>query len=209
MGLAADSTTFQDISSTLADPALSAQRPSTMTQSYSQIVKQIQSLQRKADAARKKEVSGVVGRIREAIAYYKLTAGELGLGPGKSVKAAPAAKAAKRKPRKSGPAKSKSASAAKYRDEAGNIWVGRGPRPAWLRAALESGKSLQDFAIASPAKAAAVVKVRRRSKARRAKKASVAKYSDGAGRTWTGRGRKPQWFIDALAQGKAAESMAI
>ncbi|MDM0065343.1 H-NS family nucleoid-associated regulatory protein [Variovorax sp. J31P207] len=33
-----------------------------------------------------------------------------------------------------------------YTDESGNTWSGRGPRPRWLRAALESGRSLQDFA---------------------------------------------------------------
>jgi DNA-binding protein H-NS len=27
--------------------------------------------------------------------------------------------------------------------------------------------------------------------------------------TWSGRGRKPQWFVDALSGGKTAEDMAI
>jgi DNA-binding protein H-NS len=27
--------------------------------------------------------------------------------------------------------------------------------------------------------------------------------------TWSGRGRKPQWFVEALDAGKAAEDMAI
>ena len=44
-------------------------------------------------------------------------------------------------------AKAKPARAAKYRDESGNTWVGRGPRPQWLRDALNAGKSLQDFAV--------------------------------------------------------------
>ena len=36
-----------------------------------------------------------------------------------------------------------------YRDTAdkNNVWSGRGPRPKWLRAALESGKSLEDFKV--------------------------------------------------------------
>ena len=54
-----------------------------MTQSYSQIVRQIETLQRKANAARKKEVAGVVGRIKEAISFYELTANELGLSAGR------------------------------------------------------------------------------------------------------------------------------
>lgn len=28
------------------------------------------------------------------------------------------------------------------------------------------------------------------------------KFKDDAGRTWSGHGRRPQWFIDALAAGK-------
>ena len=38
---------------------------------------------------------------------------------------------------------------------------------------------------------------------------SVAKYSDGAGRTWTGRGRKPAWIVSGLAEGKTLEDFAI
>ncbi|MDM0015057.1 H-NS family nucleoid-associated regulatory protein [Variovorax sp. J22P168] len=32
-----------------------------------------------------------------------------------------------------------------YTDGAGNSWTGRGPKPGWLKAALDSGKTLQDF----------------------------------------------------------------
>ena len=49
----------------------------------------------------------------------------------------------------------------------------------------------------------------RKAKARRAKKAIVAKYKDASsGKTWSGRGRKPGWFVSALAEGKSLESMA-
>jgi DNA-binding protein H-NS len=38
--------------------------------------------------------------------------------------------------------------AAKYRDPAsGNTWTGRGLKPRWLVAAIESGKALGDFVI--------------------------------------------------------------
>jgi DNA-binding protein H-NS len=37
------------------------------------------------------------------------------------------------------------ASTARYKDDAGNSWSGRGPKPGWLRAAIESGKSMDDF----------------------------------------------------------------
>lgn len=35
------------------------------------------------------------------------------------------------------------------------------------------------------------------------------KYHDGAGRTWTGVGKRPNWFKDALASGKKAEDLLI
>lgn len=187
-----------------------------MTQSYSQIVRQIESLQRKANAARKKEVDGVVGRIKEAISFYNLTADELGLAGARATPPAKARSVAV-KQRKGAAKKSKSkfGDTAKYRDASGNEWVGRGPRPIWLREAIADGKSLADFAIAkdsAPAKEASAPvakKASRKTKARRGKKAPVAKYKDAAsGKTWSGRGRKPAWFVSALAEGKSLESMA-
>jgi DNA-binding protein H-NS len=40
---------------------------------------------------------------------------------------------------------------------------------------------------------------------------SAAKYANpaNAADTWTGRGRKPRWFAEALAAGKKPEDMAI
>jgi len=40
---------------------------------------------------------------------------------------------------------------------------------------------------------------------------AVAKYRhpENAGITWSGRGRKPQWFVEALAAGKSADDLAI
>lgn len=34
-----------------------------------------------------------------------------------------------------------------------------------------------------------------------------AKYRDPSGKTWTGRGRRPGWFVAGLAAGKKAEDM--
>ena len=42
---------------------------------------QIVSLQAQADALRKKEVTEVVAKIRDAIVHYGLTAADLGLAP--------------------------------------------------------------------------------------------------------------------------------
>ena len=41
------------------------------------------------------------------------------------------------------------------------------------------------------------------------KPGGVAKYTDGAGRTWSGVGKRPNWFKDALAAGKQAEDLLI
>lgn len=40
---------------------------------------------------------------------------------------------------------------------------------------------------------------------------STAKYANPADKadTWSGRGRKPRWFIEALAKGKKPDDLAI
>jgi len=66
------------------------------------------------------------------------------------------------------------------------------------------------FGAATPAKTR---KVRAAATGKAAKPAtktpSVAKYTDGTGRTWSGVGKRPNWFKDALASGKAAEDLLI
>ena len=115
-----------------------------MTKTYAQIVKQIETLKDEADKLRRKEVEGVIGRIREAITVYGLTAADLGLTAApKAPKAAKAPSTKKRAGRKA----AKGTAAAKYRNEAGQTWVGRGKRPQWLRDALAGGKTLADFEI--------------------------------------------------------------
>lgn len=116
----------------------------TKTKTYADIQKQIADLQKETAALEKEaaklkseERQGVIDRMKEAIAVYDITASELGLRGSRAARGkAKAAKASKSK-----------TAAAKYRDAAGNTWVGRGPRPQWLRDALAAGKSLQDFAV--------------------------------------------------------------
>lgn len=47
--------------------------------------------------------------------------------------------------------------------------------------------------------------------ARKQRAATSAKYANpmDPSETWSGRGRKPRWFIDAIAAGKTAEDLAI
>jgi DNA-binding protein H-NS len=48
------------------------------------------------------------------------------------------------------PSRTTGAVAAKYKDDTGNTWTGRGFKPKWLQAAIATGKTLESFAIAAP-----------------------------------------------------------
>lgn len=106
---------------------------------YLEIQKQIEQLQVEAERLRRDEASDVLGRIKEAIAVYGFSAADLGFGKKAGRVAATAKQGVKR-----GRAASKrtgAASAPKFKDDQGNVWSGRGPRPTWFKAALEAGKS--------------------------------------------------------------------
>ena len=113
-----------------------------MTKTYAQIQKQIEALKQDAERVRRREVDGVVGRIREAISVYGLTASDLGFG-GKAKLAGKSPTPIKRRGRKA----AKPVAVVKFRNDAGGTWGGRGKRPQWLRDAINSGKSLADFAV--------------------------------------------------------------
>ena len=108
-----------------------------MAQTYAQLQDQIAKLQAKADSVRNEELAAVIARLREDIKAYGITVQDLF---GKSLGGA----------RKS---KAKSNRVAKYGDGAGNFWVGRGPRPQWLRDALAAGKKLEEFVFGASASA--------------------------------------------------------
>ena len=46
-------------------------------------------------------------------------------------------------------------------------------------------------------------------KTARAPAAAKYRHPENPALTWSGRGRKPQWFVEALAAGKTAENLAI
>jgi DNA-binding protein H-NS len=132
-----------------------------MAQTAAQIREQIKKLQAKEQALIEREVEGVVGRIKEAIAFYGLTPERL-FGSSSKKRAASLRKPASearpgRRTMKSTVAKAAAPAArkgtkglkvaVKYRDEQGNAWSGRGSQPRWLRTALEAGKRLEDFAV--------------------------------------------------------------
>lgn len=41
------------------------------------------------------------------------------------------------------------------------------------------------------------------------KQAGVIRYRDEAGNAWTGNGKRPRWFLDAIASGKTLEDLAV
>lgn len=195
-----------------------------MATTYMQLTQQIKTLQAQAEIAKKKEIGEVIARIKEAISVYSLTAEELGFGGGSDAQSKggarrPAAAAGQRKVSEA------KRPAVAYQDGAGNTWGGRGPRPAWLRTALQSGAELASFAVgatpptgpvasaegeAAVMPAAPVKKARAvpRKATKAAKAPAVVKYKDDAGHTWSGFGPKPGWFKEALAAGKTLEELA-
>lgn len=116
-----------------------------MVKTYLQVQKQIAELQKEADQLRKKEADGVLSRIKEAIAVYGFTAAELGVGRAavrNAVTEKPAEKVSRRAKKPQAPV-----SAPQFKDENGNVWSGRGPRPAWFKAALAAGRNPADLRI--------------------------------------------------------------
>jgi len=125
-----------------------------MARSFAEIQSEIAKLKKEADKIRSVEVKEVVAKIRKAIAHYGLTPQDLygksagastkadaGKSKGAAAKKGRAAKAGKAKTAANGPA------LVRFKDDAGNTWVGRGKRPQWLRDALTAGKKLEDFAV--------------------------------------------------------------
>lgn len=115
-----------------------------------EIDQQIAQLQEQAAKIRETEKAGVIGRMQEAIAYYSITAAELGLAPGGSGNNRPT-KTLASKPINSAkvdvPAKKSRAGAGhvKFRDDAGHSWTGFGPKPRWFTEALAAGKTADEL----------------------------------------------------------------
>jgi len=162
-----------------------------MAETYGGMKKQIEELQRKAEKLRQQEITGVISRIKVAIAHYDLTAEQLGYST------------SRRKGLKAGTSAT-SASAARYADGQGNTWSGRGPRPGWLREALAAGSTLEQLETASSASMVKPSKAKSSPK----KRVSKASYKDDAGHSWSGFGPRPKWLKDALESGRTLEQLA-
>lgn len=167
-----------------------------MSKTYHQIQQEIERLQREAERLKHEEVAGVIARIKEAIQVYGLSAADLGLAGGAQKRLV-------------GNGSLASTKAIKYRDEAGNVWSGRGPRPQWLRDALAAGRSIEEFAV-QRAVGRAIPRGRRAAAkgAKAALRSRGVKYRDDNGNSWTGMGPKPRWLKEAIAAGKSLEDFA-
>ena len=109
------------------------------------LLQQSEALRRQAEDLKRTEIPGVVARMKEAIAYYGLTARDLGFGaPGSSKVEStkpPKKKAAKKAPQGKRPG------TIKYRDAAGNAWTGVGRKPNWFVAALAAGATPESLRV--------------------------------------------------------------
>ncbi|MGY0195809.1 H-NS histone family protein [Leptothrix sp. BB-4] len=69
-----------------------------------------------------------------------------------------------------------------------------------------STKKAAPVQAAKPEKAAKAAKAAKPAKAARP---SVIKYADDQGHTWTGVGKRPNWFLAAIAAGKTADDLRV
>ena len=103
-----------------------------------QLLEQKASLERQIADAQREAKSAAIAQVKALMAEHGLTLADLSA---RAPAAAPKTKAA-------GPAKVAAKVAVKYRDSAtGDTWTGRGLKPKWLRARLEAGSQLSDFAV--------------------------------------------------------------
>lgn len=185
------------------------------TKTYAELRREIQTLTQEADKVRSAEKAGVVERMKEAIEAYGISVKEL-FGTRVSTAKTPRGKSAARG---ASGAKSAAGRAVAYADGNGGVWGGRGPRPAWLRNAIASGRQLEEFAVGAngPASAPAStpasdevkpkVKAPSKKQAAKGKQGLPAKFKDDAGNSWSGRGSQPSWLKAALASGKSLDEM--
>ena len=96
-----------------------------------QLLQQREEIERQIKQMQSSARSDALAQIRELMSQYNLTVADLTVAGKKGAK-------------KGGTV------APKYRDpDTGSTWSGRGLKPKWVTAALDSGKSLDDLAIKS------------------------------------------------------------
>ncbi|MEY4753190.1 MAG: hypothetical protein RJA44_865 [Pseudomonadota bacterium] len=102
--------------------------------------KQQADLEKQISDTLRAERSNVINQIKTLMAEHGITQADLVAKPGRGNKGAAAAA--------DGAAPATRKVAPKYRDPAtGETWSGRGLQPKWLKAAIEGGRSLEEFAV--------------------------------------------------------------
>ena len=100
-----------------------------------QLIRQKADLERQIAQLNSKGRQDAIDEIRRIMAEHGLT-GEDIAAPARARKVGTKLDGTERK-----------AVAAKYKDDQGNQWTGRGLKPRWLTAALAAGRKLEDFAV--------------------------------------------------------------
>jgi DNA-binding protein H-NS len=99
--------------------------------SLNDLLAQKAALEKQIVDTQRAERADAVAQVRALMAQYGLTLADIGAKGAAGPKRGTGAKVA-----------------AKYRDPAtGNAWSGRGLKPKWLKAALDGGRSLDEFAV--------------------------------------------------------------
>jgi DNA-binding protein H-NS len=99
--------------------------------SLSDLLAQKAALEKQIADTQREERAEAVSQVRALMSQYGLSLADLGSKPAAAPKRSVGGKVA-----------------AKYRNPAsGETWSGRGLKPNWLKAALESGRTLADFAL--------------------------------------------------------------
>lgn len=107
--------------------------------SLKDLISQREALDREIENTKKQARSEAVAQIRALMAEYGLSVADLGSKGAAKGSAKGVAKAGSRSGGKV---------AVKYRNAAtGDTWSGRGLRPNWLKAALASGRKIDEFAV--------------------------------------------------------------
>lgn len=104
--------------------------------SYHDIIKQIDQLTKEAEKLRQTETAAAIADIKSKMAQYGIQVSDI-------VGKEPRPRSAKKRT----PTEVKRKVAPKYRGNNGELWTGRGRKPAWVEAELAKGRSMDDLAI--------------------------------------------------------------
>jgi DNA-binding protein H-NS len=99
--------------------------------SLQELLAQKELLEREIESTKKQARTEAIGKIRTLMSEYGVTVADLGTRTGGKTSVRAGGKVA-----------------VKYRNAVtGDTWSGRGLQPKWLRAALASGRSIDEFSV--------------------------------------------------------------